>query len=170
VLIGRPDKFFHFSDHVILIAYTTNIGDTTTMKEGDDEPRVYLRACLKERGLSQPQLAAALGIKHPAVAGWLSGNRPIPPHQAVKMRRLYAWNDEILCPDLREYREGVEQIDPSDRTNPLARRLQDIVELLNRRGWPETAEHNVVLKIERIVDEHVKMAERLKEIHRLSVV
>jgi len=74
------------------------------MNKKADEPKEYLKNCLRDSGMTQLQLAKDLEIKQPTLAAWLSGKRPIPPRQAIKMRRLYGWDDEALCPDLVEYR------------------------------------------------------------------
>ena len=59
----------------------------------------YLRTWMDYEGISTTELSKLLGVKTPAIAQWLSGERPIPPRhmRALKRAGAIGVEDAVRC-------------------------------------------------------------------------
>lgn len=74
-----------------------------------------LRQLMKAAGLTQKELAQALGVKQQVVASWIAEqdathNRPVPPLQALKMQKLYGWDAFALNPKVADFQKQLEAL------------------------------------------------------------
>jgi len=71
------------------------------------KPSEYLRQYMKQRGITQMQIAEKLGVGQTNVSQWYTGKRPIPPERALEMEYHFGIDAEKLDPRVAEYKRLV---------------------------------------------------------------
>lgn len=70
----------------------------------EETPGRYLKQMLKQKGLTQQQVARMLGVERSLISQWCTGVRPIPPERALALEQTYGLDAERLCPRVRMLR------------------------------------------------------------------